>query len=70
MEASSSSSSSSGVFVGFVHFDALSPSFCRLFADILNDFAMFIEILAPHLPAFFTPIMCVSGIFKVRQTSN
>lgn len=40
--------------------------FLRLFADILNDIAMFMEILAPYFPAFFTLIMCVSGIFKVR----
>lgn len=44
--------------------------FCRLFADILNDIAMFVEILAPYFPAFFTLIMCVSGTFKVRQTSD
>ncbi|XP_011602569.2 RUS family member 1 [Takifugu rubripes] len=36
----------------------------RLFADILNDVAMFMEILAPYFPAFFTLVMCVSGIFK------
>lgn len=36
----------------------------RLFADILNDIAMFIEILAPYCPAFFTLIVCTAGIFK------
>uniref|UniRef100_H3DBS7 RUS family member 1 n=1 Tax=Tetraodon nigroviridis TaxID=99883 RepID=H3DBS7_TETNG len=36
----------------------------RLFADILNDIAMFMDILAPYFPAFFTLIMCVSGVFK------
>ncbi|XP_066498533.1 RUS1 family protein C16orf58 homolog isoform X3 [Hoplias malabaricus] len=36
----------------------------RLFADILNDIAMFMEILAPHFPPFFTLIVCVAGIFK------
>ncbi|XP_051904196.1 RUS1 family protein C16orf58 homolog [Hippocampus zosterae] len=36
----------------------------RLFADILNDIAMFVEILAPFFPAWFTLIVCTSGIFK------
>lgn len=61
-------------FTKFVQFGVflkvLLDYFCRLFADILNDVAMFMEILAPYFPAFFTFIMCVSGIFKVRQTSD
>ncbi|KAK2893502.1 hypothetical protein Q8A73_015986 [Channa argus] len=36
----------------------------RLFADILNDIAMFMEILAPYFPPFFTLIVCTAGIFK------
>ncbi|XP_077397928.1 RUS family member 1 [Festucalex cinctus] len=36
----------------------------RLFADVLNDIAMFMEILAPFFPAWFTLIVCTSGIFK------
>ncbi|XP_076608755.1 RUS family member 1 [Chaetodon auriga] len=36
----------------------------RLFADVLNDIAMFMEILAPYFPALFTPIVCTAGIFK------
>ncbi|XP_029945525.1 RUS family member 1 isoform X3 [Salarias fasciatus] len=36
----------------------------RLFADGLNDLAMFMEILAPHFPAFFTLILCTAGVFK------
>lgn len=36
----------------------------RLFADGLNDIAMFMEILAPHFPAFFTLILCTAGVFK------
>ncbi|KAM7371910.1 hypothetical protein PAMP_009110 [Pampus punctatissimus] len=36
----------------------------RLFADVLNDVAMFMEILAPFFPAFFTLIVCTAGIFK------
>uniref|UniRef100_A0A8C6NH94 RUS family member 1 n=1 Tax=Nothobranchius furzeri TaxID=105023 RepID=A0A8C6NH94_NOTFU len=35
-----------------------------LFADVLNDIAMFMEILAPYFPAFFTLIVCTAGIFK------
>ncbi|XP_048476864.1 RUS1 family protein C16orf58 homolog, partial [Rhincodon typus] len=36
----------------------------RLFADILNDLAIFIEIIAPAFPSFFTLIVCTSGVFK------
>ncbi|XP_075998962.1 RUS family member 1 isoform X2 [Genypterus blacodes] len=36
----------------------------RLFADVLNDIAMFMEILAPYFPVFFTLIVCTAGIFK------
>ncbi|CAJ1076332.1 RUS1 family protein C16orf58 homolog [Xyrichtys novacula] len=36
----------------------------RLFADVLNDIAMFMEILAPYFPPFFTLIVCTAGIFK------
>ncbi|CAL8274607.1 unnamed protein product [Lota lota] len=36
----------------------------RLFADVLNDFAMFMEIVAPNFPASFTLIVCTAGIFK------
>ncbi|XP_068509447.1 RUS family member 1 isoform X3 [Syngnathus scovelli] len=32
--------------------------------DILNDVAMFMEILAPFFPAWFTLIACTSGLFK------
>ncbi|MED6245353.1 RUS member 1 [Ataeniobius toweri] len=39
----------------------------RLFADVLNDIAMFMEILAPHFPAGFTLIVCTAGIFKVKK---
>lgn len=51
-------------------FDVLCPFFlllARLFADVLNDIAMFMEILAPHFPAFFTLIVCTAGIFKVNK---
>ncbi|XP_067389095.1 RUS family member 1 isoform X2 [Emydura macquarii macquarii] len=36
----------------------------RLFADGLNDLAIFMEILAPAFPACFTLIVCISGFFK------
>lgn len=36
----------------------------RLFADVLNDVAMFIEILAPNFPSCFTVIVCTAGVFK------
>ncbi|KAK5913823.1 hypothetical protein CgunFtcFv8_008315 [Champsocephalus gunnari] len=36
----------------------------RLFADVLNDIAMFMEISAPYFPAGFTLIVCTAGVFK------
>ncbi|XP_066485069.1 RUS family member 1 [Tiliqua scincoides] len=36
----------------------------RLFADILNDMAILMEIMAPAFPACFTLIVCTSGFFK------
>ncbi|XP_062841028.1 RUS1 family protein C16orf58 homolog [Trichomycterus rosablanca] len=36
----------------------------RLFADVLNDIAMFMEIAAPYFPPFFTLIACIAGLFK------
>ncbi|XP_053473767.1 RUS1 family protein C16orf58 homolog [Ictalurus furcatus] len=36
----------------------------RLFADVLNDAAMLMEITAPHFPPFFTLIVCMAGVFK------
>ncbi|KAJ1126196.1 hypothetical protein NDU88_004604 [Pleurodeles waltl] len=36
----------------------------RLFADILNDLAIFMEILAPAFPEVFTLIVCVAGLCK------
>ncbi|XP_020669194.3 RUS family member 1 isoform X1 [Pogona vitticeps] len=36
----------------------------RLFADMLNDVAILMEILAPAFPACFTFIVCLSGFFK------
>lgn len=42
----------------------------RLFADVLNDSAMFMEILAPYFPACFTLIVCTAGIFKVNSLTH
>ncbi|XP_040320558.1 RUS family member 1 isoform X3 [Herpailurus yagouaroundi] len=36
----------------------------RLFADILNDVAMFLEIMAPIYPIFFTVTICTSNLAK------
>ncbi|XP_004479496.1 RUS family member 1 [Dasypus novemcinctus] len=36
----------------------------RLFADILNDIAMFLEIMAPVYPIFFTLTICTSNLAK------
>ncbi|XP_044246072.1 RUS family member 1 isoform X2 [Ursus arctos] len=36
----------------------------RLFADILNDVAMFLEIMAPIYPIFFTMTVCTSNLAK------
>ncbi|XP_078062983.1 RUS family member 1, partial [Mustelus asterias] len=36
----------------------------RLFADALNDMAIFMEIVAPAIPSAFTLIVCASGLFK------
>ncbi|KAJ7989540.1 hypothetical protein DPEC_G00305600 [Dallia pectoralis] len=36
----------------------------RLVADVLNDIAMFMEIMAPNFPACFTLIVCSAGILK------
>ena len=43
----------------------------RLFADVLNDLAIFLEILAPAFQEYFTVIVCVSGLCRVRRkTAN
>ncbi|XP_006872001.1 PREDICTED: UPF0420 protein C16orf58 homolog [Chrysochloris asiatica] len=36
----------------------------RLFADVLNDGAMFLEIMAPLAPAYFTMTVCISNLAK------
>ena len=44
----------------------LLASVFRFFADILNDVAIFLEILAPHFTLYFTLIVCVAGLCKVH----
>ncbi|CAL1544581.1 unnamed protein product [Lymnaea stagnalis] len=36
----------------------------RLFADLLNDTAIFLDILAPSFGSYFTIVVCVSGICR------
>lgn len=36
----------------------------RLFADVLNDMAIFMEIVAPVFPSCFTLTVCTAGLFK------
>uniref|UniRef100_A0A0R3TYR3 Solute carrier family 40 protein n=1 Tax=Rodentolepis nana TaxID=102285 RepID=A0A0R3TYR3_RODNA len=36
----------------------------RIFADLLNDMAFFIEILSLHAPSFFTLIVCISSVMR------
>lgn len=36
----------------------------RLFADVLNDLAIFMEILAPVFPSCFTLTVCAAGVCK------
>ena len=37
----------------------------RLFADVLNDASILVEMLAPLFKAYFTVLACVSSISKV-----
>ena len=39
--------------------------FYRLFADILNDASILVEMLAPLFKAYFTLLACLSSISKV-----
>lgn len=36
----------------------------RLFADLLNDLAIFLDILAPTFGDYFTAVVCVSGVCR------
>jgi len=37
----------------------------RLFADVLNDAAIFLELVSQYFPrGFFTPVVCVAGVGK------
>ena len=38
----------------------------RLFADVLNDIAMFVDLLSPLAPAYmFSSVMCMTTVFRV-----
>jgi len=37
----------------------------RLFADVLNDVAIFLEIVAPFFQQYFRLIVCTAGVSKV-----
>eukprot|EP00960_Hanusia_phi_P068690 766910-Hanusia_phi.AAC.1 len=36
----------------------------RLFADLINDVALLLDMLAPAYPELFLPIICLSSVFK------
>lgn len=36
----------------------------RLFADILNDFAMFLELLLPYFMGYSTALLCTATVMK------
>jgi len=36
----------------------------RLFADLINDIAIFIDLLSPYFTYYFTFLQCISGVFK------
>mmetsp|Transcript_29202 Transcript_29202/g.93835 ORF Transcript_29202/g.93835 Transcript_29202/m.93835 type:complete len:477 (-) Transcript_29202:141-1571(-) len=36
----------------------------RLFADLINDVALLLDMLAPAYPDLFLPIICLSSVFK------
>lgn len=42
--------------------------FWRLVADIMNDLANFLELLAPLFPAFFLFIVCAASVSKVSPS--
>jgi hypothetical protein len=36
----------------------------RLFADLINDVALLLDMLAPMWPHLFLPLICISSVFK------
>ncbi|CDS35982.1 protein of unknown function DUF647 [Echinococcus multilocularis] len=36
----------------------------RMFADVLNDMAFFLELLSLHIVSFFTVIVCISSVLR------
>ena len=39
----------------------------RFIADILNDMAIFLELISPMFPAIFLLILCIASITKVTM---
>ena len=38
----------------------------RIFADVLNDLAFFLEIFSLHTVSLFTALVCVASVMRVR----
>ena len=39
----------------------------RLFADVMNDVAMFVDLLSPLAPPYmFSGLMCITTVFRVH----
>ena len=52
----------------YIHFNEHGNILFRLVADILNDIALFMELLAPLIPFLFLTIVCVASAAKVRRS--
>lgn len=37
----------------------------RLFADLLNDAAILLELMCQHFKGYVTPVLCISSVVKV-----
>ena len=42
----------------------------RFIADILNDTAIFLELISPMFPAIFLLILCIASVTKVTMVIN
>ncbi|ETV71418.1 hypothetical protein, variant 1 [Aphanomyces astaci] len=55
-----------GLFFAYVvgpKFDA-NVKFWRLYADVINDFGLTLDMLAPFFPLYVTEILCISSVCK------
>ncbi|ETV93485.1 hypothetical protein, variant 1 [Aphanomyces invadans] len=55
-----------GLFFAYIvgpKFDA-NVKFWRLYADVINDFGLTLDMLAPFFPLYVTEILCVSSVCK------